>query len=54
MSYNFAKIVRMRGMDAAIRQAKNLGLDFESTYIMMFNRLPRKEDHENRYYCRPV
>ncbi len=41
MSYNFAKLVRMRGMDATIRQAINLGLSFEDCYIMMFNRLPR-------------
>lgn len=41
MSYNFRKIVHRIGMDAAIRQAKNLGISFEDCYIMMFNRLPR-------------
>lgn len=42
MSYNFAKIVHRIGFNAAIRQAKNLGLSFEDTYVMIFSRMPRK------------
>ena len=37
----FDRSVRLYGPYAAVRQARNLGIDFVDCYVMMFKRMPR-------------
>ena len=37
----FKKIIKQRGAYMAVRQAKNLGVDFIDCYVAMFDRMPR-------------
>ena len=37
----FQKIISQRGAYMAVRQARNLGVDFIYCYVAMFGRMPR-------------
>lgn len=40
--YMMRKVIKKYGIYAALRFCKNLGIEFEETYYMMFGRLPTK------------
>lgn len=50
MSRNFGRIVKRIGFNAAVRQARNLGISFEDCYQMAFGREVR-EAHRNQDEC---
>lgn len=37
------QMIKNYGWDAAIKHCRNLGIDFYSTYYMVFGRLPRTD-----------